>query len=342
MVGGKGNTMKYLEFIKPVADILGGSVWGVNSEGRAINVMLIAPPESGKSSILEGLKGESVYELDDITSEALYNIPEGKHYLIIPEFQTVINRQKTSSPITKFLRFIEEGSTGKLTARDKDTTVYEERKFYTLIAGTTDDNWHKNEDLFKGTGFMSRLFTVFYRYLPSEEEAIRLALMRDYNIKPTIEIKVPENPSEVRAVYPKKKSKDAYELSIIFGLIIPSKRQVRNFMQFIEGLSRFREPDKLEIDVETVIDAFALLTYSTSVSYGNRLRYLMTKYALYDMLGIPNAELADEIKWYPEDEIAEEAKFVNALVYTLKEKYNKYMSNRDKINEILEENSHEV
>ncbi len=191
--------MLYTEKIEELIRL--GIAWGVFIDEPPVNLMLVCPPESGKTELIKQFrKIKGVHYTADLvyrslTEFLLKEIVDGKiKTLLIPDFIKIIskNRSTVANIETILLQLIEEG----IENVDAGTCVrLEKPASCNLITGITEKSFNAHKIHWQNIGFFSRFIIVSYRYSPKQLNNIFEFIRRQQYIEKKIismEVK-PEN-----------------------------------------------------------------------------------------------------------------------------------------------------
>jgi hypothetical protein len=154
--------------IEPVVDFLKTVLWTGHVLGeKPVSVILVAPPGSGKTSVLSRLRSNWTYYTDDLTSReiaiAFSENPDMTH-LVLSDMTSIFNRKNSTSELTCNIlrRAIEEGmEVDSFTGRHHGAA----KRIGFLTAIPPDDLQSRkiSEQLEEG-GFASRFIIAKYTY----------------------------------------------------------------------------------------------------------------------------------------------------------------------------------
>jgi len=206
--------------VEPLIDIIKltlqtAYIKGVNTP---VNLLLIAKPESAKTSAMEIFKIKGTYTTNNITQAVVVSkiLPmienQGLKYLIIPDFLNAIEKDYTTRQgfLNLMKSLIEEGITSLDTFNIRTNKVYEPPLKVGLITGITTESFygHYNvkehhweggvKHIWKAMGLLSRFVPFSYKYELSKTFRVFEFIEKEEQQKATLKPKIVRRRVEVK------------------------------------------------------------------------------------------------------------------------------------------------
>jgi len=165
--------------VRPLRELIAMAIASSYVKGeRAVSVLIVAKPESGKTTILSSFANNNgIVYLTDVTYSGIVNllddIDKGKiRTILIPDMLKVIGRKEASveNLITLFNGLIEEGI--KSIATYHFQRVFDKFVRCNIVAAITSTEWFMKKATLAATGFLSRVVPFSYNYSYEDVEAI--------------------------------------------------------------------------------------------------------------------------------------------------------------------------
>jgi hypothetical protein len=244
--------------------ILSGFIDSEGSKHCPLSLILIAPPETAKTSILLSFKSYRTLELTDLSPKAIrdYLIPklDGKEIdnIVVPDLLKVLSHKPATVMATTTLLngLMEEGMQDSLFLGQE--FHLKERVYCGIITSITTNYYHKMFWDWNDIGFTSRLLPVAYDYSADTIREIHESIQNgevfgtvkefkkgDVDEKYNIKI-----PSELGSMV----SKEAQSLAVRLGNFSVSKRIGKKFEDFHPDFKGFR----LQKQMRQLLKAIAL------------------------------------------------------------------------------------
>lgn len=180
--------------VEPLIDIIKLTLQTAYIKGlnTPINLLLIAKPESGKTSAVEMFKIKGTYTTNNLTQSLIVSkiLPmiehKGLKHLIIPDILNAIGKDKRTRQgfVNMIKTLIEEGITSLDTFHMRTNRVYKPPIKCGLITAITTESWHGTynsqyqrmeggvKHYWKNIGLASRLIPFSYEYTISKIRSI--------------------------------------------------------------------------------------------------------------------------------------------------------------------------
>lgn len=249
---------------------------GIVHSAKPLSAILISEPGQGKSTILRSLIG-SVEIYDDFTSEGVINLATSsdKRYIVVSDLNKILDREKSSNPLSVLLTITEEGFKGKITAREEITTNKPVVKG--VLTGITIEVFEKLKEKFIRTGMFSRLIPICWKYNQTELEIITDSLLSNPEQPETFEIYVPEYDELKPKVIPEHLKPRIKRLLRFINL---NPRVIRNLSLLIRGISRYNSPNSDFVSDDDFNLLLSVIVFTNVKDISSPLRYFLIAHHL--------------------------------------------------------------
>jgi hypothetical protein len=203
--------------LDPVIELVLTVLWSGQVEGeRPLSLILIAPPGSGKTSILETMQCSVAHFTSDLTSREIKNVlkQNGHHtHIMLGDFTAVFNRSRGTAKLT--MNLLGRLTGDKITHMPWEGEALPVPKQLGFISAIPPHDLAKREvkNQVEGAGFASRFLFAKFRY---SQETIELVhkYIREGKYKDTLKMKPFEiKPGAYKVSVPKEISRSVNDLA---------------------------------------------------------------------------------------------------------------------------------
>ena len=222
--------------IRPVVDIiqLATQTAYLKPSDYPTNILLIARPESAKTSIMDLFKIKGTYTTNNITQAVLVSKflsmieTQGLKHIIIPDFLNAIEKDTTTRQgfLNMIKSLMEEGITSLDTFNIRTNKVYDPPIQCGLITGITTDKFNGYYDAknhhyrggvkfkWRSMGLLSRFVPFSYEYDLSKILKIYEQLEKEELQKPKVQLKIKRANTKIKGNYEIFRKYEGFSLAL--------------------------------------------------------------------------------------------------------------------------------
>ncbi len=158
---------------------------------KAPGVLIVAPPEQGKSFLLTKITSSSCYIVNDITGYGLEKLvlditAKGENgYIVIPDMEKVVSRKDAFKSFASLANILLEEGLGRIERADVSVKLPRNVNFG-IIGAITEDGYAEHYEELKSIGFISRQIILSFSYCKHDNEIIEEQLAKGVQIPQNI------------------------------------------------------------------------------------------------------------------------------------------------------------
>jgi len=259
---------------------------------KPINLLIIAPPEHGKSELLLSYQGnKGLFYIADITSFGLLNnltadILSGRiKYLIFPEFDRILSRPSNvrNHLISVLNGIVEDGTGSAILTKYLNIPMGRKRRYIGIIAALTPDTIKSHKRYLKSIGFLSRTLPIYYVYAKEDIQRIHELIKEENYSFERVKLEFPKKKEEI------KLSKEiADKLDKLINILTYNtgsytgfrlRRQLQTYMKASVLRKKYMQKiNRTEVTIEEVKEVYEISPFTFNPLRSNECDYLILKH----------------------------------------------------------------